>query len=69
VSRRKIFLASTSPGKLGELTELLESEADLHPPPASYVAPPETGASYEDNARLKARALFAATGRARMVGW
>jgi XTP/dITP diphosphohydrolase len=64
VSREEVFVATTSAGKLRELAELLGAELDLRPAPASYAAPAETGASYEDNARLKARALFAATGRA-----
>lgn len=60
-----IVLATTNPGKLAELRVLLAglpvevlSVTDVLP---SYVAPAETGVSFEANALIKARAAAAAT--------
>jgi XTP/dITP diphosphohydrolase len=51
-----VHLASTNPGKLSELADLLGSALDLRLPSA-LVAPEETGQTFAENALLKARAL------------
>jgi len=56
-----LWLATTNPHKLNEFRNLLNARvkirslAELN----SYAAPPETGATFEDNARIKARSLKA----------
>jgi XTP/dITP diphosphohydrolase len=62
-----VTAATASPAKLRELDELLGSRLRLVPAPESYRAPPESGASYRENARIKARALFAALGAAALA--
>jgi XTP/dITP diphosphohydrolase len=57
-----VTAATTNPGKLRELIELLGSRLRLVPVPEPYCAPTENGASYRENARIKARALFKAVG-------
>ena len=64
---RTLLVATTNPGKLREIRELmanapveLVSLADLAPIPE----PDETGATFEDNARLKARHYAAHSGLA-----
>ncbi len=57
-----VTAATTNPGKLRELAELLGSRLRVVPAPEPYCAPPEHGASYRENARIKARALFSAIG-------
>jgi len=57
-----VTAATTNPGKLGELVELLGARLRLVPAPESYRAPTESGATYRENARIKARALFCALG-------
>jgi XTP/dITP diphosphohydrolase len=52
-----VALATTNPGKVRELAALLAPTVELVPAPAAYQAPDETGESYLENARLKARAL------------
>jgi XTP/dITP diphosphohydrolase len=61
-----VHLASTNPGKLTELAELLGSALDLRLPP-SLVAPEETGESFAENALLKARGLSARLGGAALA--
>ena len=62
---RRLLIATTNPGKLSEIRELLDevpvvlvSLADLPRVPE----PEETGGTFEENARLKARYYAAATG-------
>jgi XTP/dITP diphosphohydrolase len=62
-----VTTATANPAKLRELAELLGSRLRLVPAPEPYVAPPESGASYRENARIKARALFAALGAAALA--
>jgi len=60
-------LASTNEGKVRELASLLAPAIELVPPPDGYEAPDETGATYLENARLKARALAGMSGRAALA--
>lgn len=56
-----LWVATTNQGKLNEFRNLLsEQGAHIHSPAelAVFSAPPETGKTFEDNARIKARALF-----------
>jgi XTP/dITP diphosphohydrolase len=62
-----VTAATANPAKLRELGELLGSRLRLVPPPEPYHPPPESGASYRDNARIKAQALFAALGTAALA--
>ena len=58
-------LASGNPGKLAELRALFRgSPLELDPPLAGWAGPEESGRTYADNARLKARALAEVAG-----GW
>src|SRR5204862_4417740 len=57
-----VTLATTNAGKVRELAVLLAPALDLVPAPATYRAPEETGETYLDNARIKARSLAAAIG-------
>ena len=59
-----VAAATTNAGKVRELAALLGSRLDIVPAPASYQAPEETGETYLENARIKARALAAITGGA-----
>jgi XTP/dITP diphosphohydrolase len=59
---REIYLATGNAGKVTELAELLGLGDRLRPPPADFVFPEETGATYAENALLKARALAHAVG-------
>ncbi len=67
MNRSAILVATANSGKVRELEELLGRAFELRLPPASYAAPEETGATYEENARLKARSLFRATGEASLA--
>ncbi|MDA8344464.1 MAG: RdgB/HAM1 family non-canonical purine NTP pyrophosphatase [Thermaerobacter sp.] len=61
---REIVLATRNPGKLAEMGEIAaEYGIRLLPLPDAVALPPETGTTYLENARTKARAGFAATGR------
>jgi len=63
----KFVLATANPDKAAEIHAVLEAvdlDIELRPRPASVPEVDETGATLEDNARLKARALAAATGLA-----
>ncbi|HSD11084.1 MAG TPA: RdgB/HAM1 family non-canonical purine NTP pyrophosphatase [Candidatus Binatia bacterium] len=62
-----VTAATANPAKLRELAELLGSRLRLVPAPEPYRAPPESGASYRENARIKAHALFAALGTAALA--
>ncbi len=62
----KLVLATANPDKAREITEVLRnagSAVELLARPAGVPEVDETGDSLEDNARLKAVALCAATGR------
>ena len=56
-------MASANPDKVAEIAALL-SDVELLPRPASVGEVEEDGLTLEDNARLKARAILAATGEA-----
>ena len=58
----RLVLASRNVHKLEELGTLMRPHA-LEPLPGDLELPPETGATFADNALLKARAVAAATGR------
>jgi XTP/dITP diphosphohydrolase len=60
---RGFVLATANPDKAGEITEILGPAVPLIPRPADVDDVEETGETLLDNARLKARALSAATGR------
>jgi XTP/dITP diphosphohydrolase len=68
----RLLLASRNPGKLTELRRLLDADAEglvvlgLDDVPG-YTEPPETGATFEENALLKAHAAAAATGLAALA--
>ena len=59
----EIGLASANPDKAAEIAEMLDG-VSLLPRPAHVPDVVEDGETLEDNARLKARALVEATGRA-----
>jgi XTP/dITP diphosphohydrolase len=57
----KIVLATSNPGKLDELRQLLPSHAEVVSlADVGLESPAETGATFEENALLKARAAIAA---------
>ncbi|PLS76454.1 MAG: non-canonical purine NTP pyrophosphatase, RdgB/HAM1 family [Actinobacteria bacterium] len=61
----RLVLASANPHKAAEMAALLATSGfDLVPRPPGVPEVEETGATLEDNARLKAEALVAATGEA-----
>ena len=62
-----VTAATTNPGKLAELAALLAPSLEIRSAPADYAAPEETGRSYLENARLKARALYQRTGAAALA--
>lgn len=60
---REIVLATRNPGKLAEMGEIAEEFGiKLLALPREVEMPPETGSTYLENARLKARAGFASLG-------
>lgn len=59
----RLVLASANPDKVAEIAAILDG-TELAPRPASVGEVVEDGATLEDNARLKARAIVAATGEA-----
>jgi XTP/dITP diphosphohydrolase len=65
-SRLRLVLASANPDKAAEIAAVLGGslDAELVPRPADVPDVVEDGATLLDNARLKARALVAATGEA-----
>jgi XTP/dITP diphosphohydrolase len=65
----RLVLATANPGKAAELAEVLSvaqgmEDLELLPRPAALAEPEEDGATVADNARIKARAVVAATGEA-----
>ena len=56
-----LVLATRNPHKLREFERLLPGH-ELDPLPAGFELPPETGATFEENALAKARAAARATG-------
>ena len=56
-------LATANPHKAAEIADLLAGVVEVLPRPAGVPDVPETGSTLLDNARLKAEALVAATGR------
>lgn len=66
--RLRLVLASANPDKAAEIVAILRGALDgrleLLARPAEVADVEETGDSFEENARLKARALLAATGAA-----
>ena len=56
-----LWVATTNPGKLKEFMNLITGDVRLRSLPeiGFYAPPPETGATFEDNARIKARSLRA----------
>jgi XTP/dITP diphosphohydrolase len=66
----KLVLATANPDKAREITEVLRDAGvgiELLPRPAGVAEVDETGATLEDNARLKAVALCAVTGVAALA--
>jgi XTP/dITP diphosphohydrolase len=57
-------LATRNPHKVRELERMLGGAIELDPLPPEVELPPETGATFAENALIKARAAAAATGRA-----
>jgi len=65
----RLVLATANPGKAAELAEVLSvaqgmEDLELLPRPPALAEPEEDGATVADNARIKARAVVAATGEA-----
>jgi len=58
----KLVLATRNDHKLREFREALDGEVEVLPLPADVELPPETGETFADNAREKARAAARATG-------
>jgi XTP/dITP diphosphohydrolase len=58
----RFVLATANPDKAAEIIEILGGCVELQPRPAGVAEVDETGVTLEDNARLKAQALVAATG-------
>ncbi|MBX3022195.1 MAG: RdgB/HAM1 family non-canonical purine NTP pyrophosphatase [Bdellovibrionales bacterium] len=56
-----LWVATTNQGKLNEFRNLMTNRVDLHALSelSTYAAPPETGQTFTDNARIKARTLKA----------
>jgi XTP/dITP diphosphohydrolase len=59
----RFVLATANPDKAAEIQAILGPQIDLLPRPDSVAEVDETGDTLEENARLKAQALVAATGR------
>lgn len=57
----KLWVATTNPGKLNEFRNLLSGVAEIHSISELkvYAVPKETGKTFEENARIKARTLKA----------
>lgn len=59
----RLVCATANPGKVSEIAAILEGVAVLEPRPAHVPDVVENGETLEANARLKARAVAAATGQ------
>jgi len=59
----RLVLATANAGKVAELVRVLDG-VELVPRPSGLAEPVEDGATYLDNARIKAHAVVAATGEA-----
>lgn len=59
----RLVLATRNEHKLRELSQLMDP-IELEPLPEDVALPPETGTTFAENARVKARAAAAATGQA-----
>ena len=57
----KLWVATSNKGKLSEFKNILMDVADIHSPAelSSYSSPKETGTTFVENARLKAKSLKA----------
>jgi XTP/dITP diphosphohydrolase len=57
----ELWISTTNQGKLNEFRNLLSKSVDIHSVSELkfYAAPPETGQTFEDNARIKAKTLKA----------
>ena len=63
MTKRRVVLASSNPGKRRELQSLLPPEVELVPAAEAGVElPPETGSTFAENALLKARAAAQQSG-------
>lgn len=62
-----VVAATANPAKLAEMIEILAGVVDLRPRPAGIEEVPEDAADLVGNARLKARAIAAATGMAALA--
>lgn len=60
----RLVLATANPDKAREIEGLLGGAVELLPRPAELAEVKETGTTLEENARLKAQAISAATGEA-----
>jgi XTP/dITP diphosphohydrolase len=58
----RLVLATRNPHKLREFARLLGDAVEVVPLPAGLPSPEETGETFAENALIKARAAFAATG-------
>lgn len=63
MGRKPLVVATRNEHKLRELAEVLTA-VELEPLPPEVRLPPEDGATFADNALIKARAAHASTGRA-----
>ncbi len=57
----KLWVATTNKGKLSEFKNILMNMAEIHSPSelSAYSTPKETGSTYVENARIKAKSLKA----------
>ena len=63
----RVVAATANPGKLREMTEILGHRVELLPRPAEIPEVDESAPDLAGNARLKAEAILAATGRAALA--
>jgi XTP/dITP diphosphohydrolase len=56
-----LWIATTNQGKVNEFRNLMGGQVEIHTAGELpvYSAPPETGKTFEENARIKARSLRA----------
>jgi len=62
-----VTVATTNAAKVNELAAILSPKLELVLPAVDYRAPEEAGSTYVENARIKARALYAALGRSTLA--